>query len=91
MLIYYSSLDASSEPPYSPASSSSDDNELPFHRLFLDSSILKIFCHLLVLAQYVAKELELCNNISEMKGLAKCLEIKWIATSTRVSKINQAG
>ena len=48
-----------------------------------------------------SKELELCNNISKKKGLAKCLEIKCIATgcnfiystytSTRVSKTNQAG
>ena len=38
----------------SPGSFSSDDNKLPFHYLFLDSSILKIFCQLLVLAQYVA-------------------------------------
>ena len=38
----------------SPGSCSSDDNKLPFHYLFLDSSILKIFCQLLVLAQYVA-------------------------------------
>ena len=46
-------------------------------------------------------ELELCNNISKKKRLAKCLEIKCIATgcnfiystytSTRVSKTNQAG
>ena len=102
IIIYCPSLDASSEPPYSPGSSSSDDNELPFHHLFLDSSILKIFCQLLVHAQYVcSKELELCNNISKMKGLAKCLEIKCITTgcnfiystytSTRVSKTNQAG
>ena len=61
----------------SPGSCSSDDNKLPFHYLFLDSSILKIFCQLLVLAQYVAalRNLELCNNISKKKGLAKCLEI----------------
>ena len=49
-----------------------------------------------------SKELELCNNISKKKRLAKCLEIKCIATggcnfiystytSTRVSKTNQAG
>ena len=49
-----------------------------------------------------SKELELCNNISKKKRLAKCLEIKCIATggcnfiystytSTRVRKTNQAG
>ena len=38
----------------SPGSCSSDDHKLPFHYLFLDSSILKIFCQLLVHAQYVA-------------------------------------
>ena len=48
-----------------------------------------------------SKELELCNNISKKKGLAKCLEIQCIATtcnfiystytSTRVSKTHQAG
>ena len=38
---YLSSLDASSEPPYSPAFCGSDDDKLPFHYLFLDSSILK--------------------------------------------------
>ena len=54
IIIYCSSLDASSEPPCSPGSCSNDDNQLPFHYLFLDIIILKIFCQLLVLAQYVA-------------------------------------
>ena len=53
--LYCSSLDASSEPQYSPgSSSSSEDNKLPFRYLFLDSIILKIFSQLLVRAQYVA-------------------------------------
>ena len=73
-IIYCASLDASSEPPYSPGSCSSDDNKLPFHYLFLDTIIL-IFC-----LPNSSKELELCNTISKKKGLAKCLEIKCIAT-----------
>ena len=97
-----SSLDASAEPPYSADSCGSDDNKLPFHYLFLDSSILKKNLSVVGACSICSsKELEICNDISKMKGLANCLAIKCIATgcnfiystytSTRVSKKNQAG
>ena len=47
-------LDASSEPPHLPGSFGSDDNKLPFLYLFWTVVFRKIFCQLLVFAQYVA-------------------------------------
>ena len=96
-----SSLDASSEPPYSPGSCGSDDNKLPFHYLFLDSSILKTILSLVGVCPICSsKELELCNNISKKRAcqlLGNKMYSHWLYlfystyTSKRVSKTNQAG
>ena len=102
MIIYSSSLDASSEPPYSPGSCGSDDNKLPFHYLFLDSSILKNILSLIgCLPNMSHSGTRALQQHSKKKGLANCLEIKCTAagcnlfystyTSIRVSKTNQAG
>ena len=67
-----SSLGASAEPPYSAGSCDNDDNKLPFHYLFLDSSILENIVGACPICS--SKELEPSNNISKNKGIANCLK-----------------